>query len=117
VEIVSRHVELSQAAFDEITLPCTRFPSTQSLHEALSSAGFVEVWTEPSVNAREAPTAAEYWDTFVASSPSLLALLDGLPEAKRQAIRQDAIATLGAMFPEGPVRLGGEVCLAAATTL
>ena len=39
-------------------------------------------------------------------------MLAELPEETQWAIRDDAIQTLGVMFPDGPVTMGGEVILA-----
>ena len=82
----------------------------------LRDAGFTAIETESvEAVALAADTPSEFWDTVVEVAGPVGTALGALPEATRQAIRDDAVRTLGELFPDGPVRLGGEAVVAAAT--
>ena len=114
MQIVRRHVDLPPP--DPAAPGPMALPTPAALAGVFQAAGFAEVETE-SVEATvlAAETPAAFWDAAVTVSGLLLALLGSLPAKRREAIRDDAIRTLGGMFPEGPVRLGGEALVAAGT--
>ncbi|HLJ69611.1 MAG TPA: hypothetical protein VKX16_19820, partial [Chloroflexota bacterium] len=55
-----------------------------------------------------ADTAEEFWDQQYEASIALREMLEPLPEDVRAEIRADAVRTIGAMFPQGPVEFQGE---------
>jgi ubiquinone/menaquinone biosynthesis C-methylase UbiE len=109
---ILRHVQLPHP---DPTAPGPFAISNQeALADMLKGAGFSEVRSvafETSVN--EAQTAEAYWDLMSATAGPLVALLASLPTETYRAIREDFINTLGTMFPNGPVKLGGEMLVAA----
>ena len=113
VSIVRRHVDLSPAALTELTRPFSALGERQQLEALLTAAGFGELEIDLVDGANEAESAAAYWDAQSARAAPMRALLATLSEERRTAIRADAIATLGAMFPSGPVRLTNQAWIAA----
>ncbi|WP_051468901.1 class I SAM-dependent methyltransferase [Actinomadura oligospora] len=82
----------------------------------LESAGFTGVRAE----ARRAPVfeaehAAAAWVLIVRTSGALLSWYSGLDERSRDAVHREAVRTLAAWFPDGPVRPSGEVVLLCGT--
>jgi hypothetical protein len=88
-------------------------PTPEALTAIFKSAGFTAIESEVmQATALEAEGPDVFWDTAVSISGPLVAVLGSLPPDRQNAIRDDAIQTLRAMFPEGPIRLGGEVVVA-----
>lgn len=113
VAIVRRHVDLSPVALTELTRPFSALGERRQLEVLLTAAGFGELEIDLVDGASEAESAAAYWDAQSARAAPLRGLLAALPDERRTAIRADAVATLGAMFPGGPVRLLNQAWVAA----
>jgi SAM-dependent methyltransferase len=114
IQIVMRHVEL-QPPDPEAPGPFA-LQTREILTGLLEAAGFTNVEVGvfgTSVN--EAASPAAYWDLICETGGPLIPLLATLSEEMRQALRNDAIKTYGELFPEGPVKLGGEYLVAAGT--
>ena len=105
VTIIRRHVDLSPAALAELTRPFSALGERWQLEALLGAAGFGDLQVDLVDGASEAEDAAAYWDAQSARAAPMRGLLASLPDERRTAIRADAVATLGAMFPGGPVRL------------
>jgi SAM-dependent methyltransferase len=90
-------------------------PSPDILRDVFNEAGLedVEVVILDVDGALEGPDPATYWDGHVSSSGRLMAVMEPLTDDLRREIRDDAIRTYSRMFPEGPVRMGGEALVAA----
>jgi SAM-dependent methyltransferase len=111
-EIVRRHAVLPPA--DPAAPAPMRLSTPEVLTGVLRDAGFAPIETDTlETFGQVADTPAAYWDARTEPSGQLAATLATLPEVTRRAIRDDAIRTLTEMFPHGPVRLGGEVLVAA----
>ena len=113
VAIIRRHVDLSPAALTELTRPFSALAERRQLEALLAAAGFGELEIDLVDGANEAEDAAAYWDAQSARAAPMRGLLAALPDERRAAIRADAVATLGAMFPGGPVRLTNQAWVAA----
>ena len=112
MEIVGRHADLPP---QEPGAPgLFALPTPESLASALGAAGFTGVeafaFETPTVKAKD---AGSYWHGVGAMMAPLIPVLDSLTEEQRRAVRDDAIATVGALFPEGPVEMRGEAVVAA----
>jgi len=112
MEIVGRHADLPP---QEPGAPgLFALPTPESLASALEAAGFTGIEAialeTPTVKARD---AGSYWHGVGAMMAPLIPVLDSLTEEQRQAVREDAVATIGALFPEGPVEMRGEAVAAA----
>ena len=112
MQIVMRHIDLPT--------PDPGAPGPFALHtpEMLTSllevAGFTNVEVGVfETSALEAESPAAYWDLLCETAGPMVPLMASLPDELRQAIRNDAIKTYGELFPSGPVKLGGEVLVAA----
>ncbi|MEV5569985.1 class I SAM-dependent methyltransferase [Spirillospora sp. NPDC052269] len=82
----------------------------------LESAGFVGVHAETGrAPVFEAEHAAAAWVLIVRTSGPLLSWYSGLDERSREAVHREAVRTLAAWFPDGPVRPSGEVVLLSGT--
>jgi len=113
VAIIRRHVDLSTAELTELTRPFSALGERQQLEALLTAAGFGELEIDLVDGANEAEDATAYWDAQSARAAPMRGLLAALSDERRTAIRADAVATLGAMFPGGPVRLPNQVWVAA----
>jgi SAM-dependent methyltransferase len=113
-QIVARHVELP--APDPTAPGPFALPTPAALEGLLHGAGYGQVQC---VSREVCPVAGatpdEFWDAVSELSGSLASTLAALPQETRQAIRADAVATLGAMFPDGPVHLTAEALITAGT--
>ena len=112
MEIVGRHADLPP---QEPGAPgLFAFPTPESLASALEAAGFIGVeataFETPTVKAKDAES---YWHGVGAMMAPLIPVLDSLTEEQRRAVHDDAVATVGALFPEGPVEMRGEAVAAA----
>ncbi len=112
MEIVGRHADLPP---QEPGAPgLFALPTPESLATALETAGFTAIeataFETPTVKATD---AGSYWHGVGAMMAPLIPVLDSLTEEQRQAVREDAIATVSALFPEGPVEMRGEAVAAA----
>jgi ubiquinone/menaquinone biosynthesis C-methylase UbiE len=115
-EIVRRHADLPQA--DPAAPGPMRLSTPEVLAGILRDAGFGAVETDSlETFGQVADTPEAYWEARTEPSGQLGMTLASLPEETRRAIREDAIRTLQEMFPTGPVRLGGEVLVAAGVNL
>jgi hypothetical protein len=112
MEIVGRHADLPSQKPGAPGL--FAFPTPQSLASALEAAGFIGVeataFETPTVKAKDAES---YWHGVGAMMAPLIPVLDSFTEEQRRAVREDAVATVGALFPEGPVEMRGEAVVAA----
>lgn len=114
LHIIGRHATVPQAAPD--APGPLALPTPEKLGAALRAAGFTDIQTEVhEAPMYEAETPAALWESLTVTAGPLLSLLAALPEETRQAIREDAVATLTGMFPTGPVALNGSAVIAGAT--
>lgn len=113
VAIIRRHIDLSPAALAELTRPFSALGERQQLEALFAAAGFGDLEVDLVDGVSEAEDAAAYWDAQSARAAPMRGLLAALSDQRRTAIRADAVATLGAMFPGGPVRLPNQVWVAA----
>jgi hypothetical protein len=114
VQIVMRHIELPPP--DPGAPGPFALQTREVLTGLLEAAGFTNV--EVSVfetSVMEAASPEAYWDLICETGGPLIPLLASLPVEARQALRNDAIKTYGELFPDGPVKLGGEYLVAAGT--
>lgn len=112
MEIVGRHADLPPQKPGAPGL--FALPTSESLASALEAAGFTGIeataFETPTVKATD---AGSYWHGVGAMMAPLIPVLDSLNEEQRQAVNEDAVATVGALFPEGPVEMRGEAVAAA----
>ena len=101
------------AALTELTRPFSALGERQQLEALFTAARFGELEIDLVDGANEAEGAAAYWDAQSARAAPMRGLLAALSDERRTAIRADAVATLGAMFPGGPVRLPNQAWVAA----
>jgi ubiquinone/menaquinone biosynthesis C-methylase UbiE len=113
VEAIARHVPLSPPELAEVTRAFTALPEPEMLVDLLNTAGFSEVEVAFVESWNEAETAGALWETMIGRAAPMLALLSGLADTVRDAIRADAIATMEALCPGGPVRLPNVALVAA----
>lgn len=110
--IVRRHADVPPA--DPEAPGPMRLPTPEVVGGVLRDAGFAAVETDTlETFGQVADTPAAYWGARTEPTGQFASVLAALPEETQRAIREDAIRTLGEMFPDGPVRLGGEVIVAA----
>jgi SAM-dependent methyltransferase len=109
--IVGRHVELPPA--DPATPGLSALPTPEALRRVFGAAGFIETEVVDVTVATLADSPAAFWDAQAEVSGPIMGILATLPEATRRAIREDAIRTVGALFPDGVVRLDNEALVAA----
>lgn len=112
MEIVGRHAGLPS---QEPGAPgLFALPTPESLASALEAAGFTAIeaaaFETPTVKAKD---AGSYWHGVGAMMAPLIPVLDSLTEEQRQAVHDDAVATVSALFPDGPVEMRGEAVAAA----
>jgi SAM-dependent methyltransferase len=111
--IIGRHVNLPPP--DPTAPGPSAIPEATVLESYLSAAGFADAENVVfDVPCYVTDTPADFWSLLSETGGPLVTLLASLTETQRRAIRDDAIRTLGAMFPSGPVALGGEAIIAAA---
>lgn len=105
VEVIGRHVE----GVSIENFPFFAFPDEAAVARPLRAAGLTELQTETfETPVAEAKSAEKFWEGFVRSAGPLVPLLESLPEKQRAAIREETVAAVRRMFPEGPVRMVGE---------
>lgn len=114
MEIISRHATLPEEDPDAPGL--FALPTPEDLEVLLNTAGFADVES----SAFETPVARSkspesFWHGVSTIAGPLVSLLASLTEEQCRAIREDAVETLGGMFPEGPVELDGEAVVAVGT--
>ena len=80
-------------------------PTQAMLERVLAAAGLTEL-----------ETPEECWRRVLVAGWPLVTALPSLSEEVLQAIHDDAIQTLSAMFPQGPIHLAGEAIIAAGTS-
>lgn len=79
-------------------------------------AGFTEVEVDTfTTTIIEIDSPEACWRMFEETMGPMMRNLEQMPAQARAAMRADGIATLAREFPSGPVRLGGEVLIAAGT--
>lgn len=106
-QILSRHVELPPP--DPTGPGPFALSSREALEGALHGAGWQDVKvTAMTIYPVEADSPEEFWDLVCRTSGSAIVLMRSLPEERRQAIRDDALASLRGMMQDGKVRLSGE---------
>ena len=109
--IVRRHVAHPMLA---LTGPHPfAIPTASALAALLAEAGFVAIQTATEQRPIEPLSPEGYWD-YMQATGWPLAFLPPLSADLLDALHEDVIATLTAMFPDGQVRLGGEANLAVA---
>lgn len=112
LEIIGRHAGLPPQG--PMTPGLFALPTPGHLEAVLRAAGFEEVEVEvlrtPAVRARDAET---FWRGVSTVAAPIASILDSLTGEQRRRIREDALATLGEIFPDGPVELEGEAVLGA----
>lgn len=102
-DIVSHHIQTGNRpeSPDPFTLP-----TCEATDQILRDAGFAGVECVPvEVTPISAETPEQYWDIASYSNGLLVAVLEDASEETRQAIRDEAVRTLRAIFPTGPVAL------------
>lgn len=112
-QIIGRHLDLPA---HPRTIDQFRLSSPEQLSQTLTEAGYADVKT---VVFSEVMTRAEspeaWWDQLTTGGghgPGADALAQAT-DAQRRAIREDAIETLRALFPDGPVVITNEALAAA----
>lgn len=111
IEILSRHLEMPEPDADQVGP--SAIPTEERLRSHFEDAGFTEIETVAfEVNVVEAATPARAWDLLTTTDGRTALLLETAGEGKRAEIDADAVRTLGELFPDGRVRLGGEHILA-----
>ncbi|MFD2472407.1 class I SAM-dependent methyltransferase [Amycolatopsis silviterrae] len=114
-ELISRHAELT--APDPAAPGPVGLSSPEALRERLGSAGFSDVTVEvleSGLVESESPSA--YWTLFEETAVLPLQRVLGTADdghKRRQEIREDAVRILAERFGDGPVRMTGEVLIAA----
>lgn len=112
MEIVGRHADLPSQGPGSPGVFALSTP--QKLLSVLRSAGFAGVEAEafetPVVEAKD---AGSYWYGVGELMAPVRPALDSLTDAQRRAVREDAVRTISGVFPDGPVRMSGEVVVAA----
>ena len=107
MEIIGRHADLPPEPGGSPGIFALSDPD--DLEVILNTAGFNDVWTEvfrtPVVQAKN---PENFWYGISTIAGPLVARLAALTEEQRREIREDAVETLGKMFPEGPVEFDGE---------
>lgn len=91
-------------------------PTQAMLERVLGAAGLTELETDTVRFSFELETPEECWRRVLVAGWPLVTVLPSLSEEVLQAIHDDAIQTLSAMFPEGPIHLAGEAIIAAGTS-
>ena len=111
MEIIARHAPLPPELTGSPGIFALSEPD--ELETILNTAGFggvrTEVFTTPVVQAKD---PENFWYGISTIAGPLVSLLAALPEKQQQDIREDALETLGRMFPEGPVEFDGEAVVA-----
>jgi ubiquinone/menaquinone biosynthesis C-methylase UbiE len=113
VQILSRH--LDPALLDLNGPGACALPTQEALASVFSAAGFTAVETETMHTDTVWDSPAAYWDFMAAMAWPLAMLGPKLSAEVLLAIREDALKTLGTLFPNGPVQFTNEVLLAAGT--
>ena len=114
--VVSKHVPESKPIPSGIVGSPFAIPSSAMLEDIFTKAGFSDYSSEiTEVAAVQTDSAEEYWEWMSESAGPIVSLLSKLSEKKRETIRKDVIETVRDMFPEGPVRLTGEVIVGTGT--
>ncbi len=112
LEIVRRHTDLPPE--EPGTPGLFALPTPDRLASTLTAAGFAAVeataFETPVVEAKD---AGSYWYGVTAMMAPLVPALGSLDEGQLQAVREDAIATIGELFPDGPVEMSGEAVVTA----
>lgn len=112
MQILGRHADLPPTDPDAPGL--FRFPTPEKLASALEAAGFTGIeaaaFQTPVVQAK---SAEAYWYGVGELMAPLRPALESLDDERRRAVREDAVATIGELFPDGPVEMNGEVVIAA----
>ena len=112
MEILGRHAQLPPQRPGAPGL--FALPTPEKLAAALEAAGFTGVeataFETPTVKATDAES---YWHGVGAMMAPIVPVLDSLTEEQRRAVREDAVATVSALFPKGPVEMRGEAVAAA----
>ncbi|HEY7032413.1 MAG TPA: class I SAM-dependent methyltransferase [Thermomicrobiales bacterium] len=109
-EIVGRHVALPP--FDPTAPGLSALPTPAALRRVFAAAGFADVEVVGVTVPFLAESPAAFWDAQEEGCGPILGMLAASPPAARRAIREDAIRTVGAMFPGGGVRLESEALVA-----
>ena len=111
MEIIGRHADLPPEPGGSPGIFALSDPD--DLEVILNTAGFNDVRTEvfrtPVVQAKNPES---FWYGISTIAGPLVARLATLAEEQRREIREDAVETLGRMFPEGPVEFDGEAIVA-----
>jgi len=111
-QVVRRHV--AHPKLDLVGPHPFALPTPRALEELLAVAGFTAIQTEIMRRPAEPSTPERYWESMVTTGWPL-AFLPAQPPTTLQAIRDDLIGTLSALFPDGQVQLDGEAILAVAS--
>jgi SAM-dependent methyltransferase len=111
LQVASRHID--HPALDPTAPGPLALSAPEVLERIFTAARFIEVTivAVEVLTAWESPDA--YWDFIAAAGWPLAMILPSLSEAVHQAIRDDVLTTLGAMFPRQAVRFTNETLVAA----
>jgi ubiquinone/menaquinone biosynthesis C-methylase UbiE len=111
--IASRYIQLPQP---QPGVPgIFAIPTPESLISAFDQAGFEYTEVVPVLTALwPAPNAEAWWDEVLAGCGPLARGLADLPQDKQQSVRDDALATIRAQYPSGPVNVVAEALVGSA---
>lgn len=85
-------------------------PTQDMLEDFFTKAGFTNIYSKVTeITGIEIDSPEKHWQLTSEVSGSLILLLSKLSEEKKQAIRNDWIEQLKQMFPNGHVKLPGEL--------
>jgi len=111
MEILKRHLDLPEPSTDGPGP--SAIPTEERLRSHFEDAGFNEIETVAfEVNVIDATTPERAWQMLATIDGDTALTLEAVSEADRATIDADAVRTLGELFPDGRVRLGGEHLLA-----
>ena len=119
MKIVSKHVQDTKTLSSSGAAPRGAFsiPSIDMLHDYFSKARFSDFSAEKiEATVAQTDTAEQLWQGIAEVTGPLVILLSKLPEEKKLGIKNDAIESIGRLFPSGgPVKVTGELILGAGT--
>ncbi|MFL5655512.1 MAG: class I SAM-dependent methyltransferase [Ktedonobacteraceae bacterium] len=114
LHIARRH--LASPLLDPYSPNPVALPTQAMLERVLAAAGLTELEIETVPFSFELETPEDCWRRVLVTGWPLVTALPSLSEEDVQALHDDAIQTLSAMFPEGRIYLAGEAIVAAGTS-